>query len=119
MAGINMSIINELRPCVVNRKRALFHMMTYSTGGAGVPEAVVECEDGSVCTVPYNKVRFLDSVEKFEEYNWDNIHPVDLMDNDELCRMMDTYIDKFGYPNGMSAYEMYDELHSESEVVRA
>lgn len=83
MANLNRTITiskNEYRPCIVNGKKALFHMWENFSkpvaaelhiGGApaGVLSftlAIVEFEDGTVCRVDSDEVRFTDN--KFNEY---------------------------------------------------
>lgn len=75
-----MKIENELRPCLVNGKKALFHTWKHRSqivepsplrGGhlGGVLEytvGIIEYEDGKVCECLPSQIKFIDS--KMEQY---------------------------------------------------
>lgn len=64
MAAGNILIKQELRPCLVNGKKALFHKWIVKTDicehkhSAGL----VEFEDGTVDEVYYSKIKFIDNI---------------------------------------------------------
>ena len=73
MAGLKVEI--PLRPCLVDDRRAMFHMwINYSKPEAnGVHSLVlglVEYDDGWVDTVKPEDIRFVDGGE-FDEYIWE------------------------------------------------
>lgn len=77
-----MKIEAELRPCLVNDKRALFHkwsdksqivepslMMGGHQGGVlKYTVGIIECEDGQVCECMPSQIKFIDS--KMEQYHF-------------------------------------------------
>lgn len=74
---------DDLRPCVVNRSRALFH------GWAEIEKpniedgkqvgrwknivALIEYQNGSVEPVSPSRVRFLDGAEVFSRHDWSGV----------------------------------------------
>ena len=73
---------NELRPCMVQGVRALFHGWAEieipnmedgkQVGRSRTVNAVVELEDGSIRTVSPSKVCFADSAELFKGFTWED-----------------------------------------------
>lgn len=75
-----MKIESELRPCLVNDKRALFHkwsdksqivdpsplMGGHQGGVLKYTVGIIECEDGQVCECMPSQIKFIDS--KMEQY---------------------------------------------------
>jgi hypothetical protein len=71
---------DELRPCVVNGSRALFHGWAEmekpniedgkQVGRWKNVVAVIEFRSGEVKAVRPNEVRFLDSDKQFAKYDW-------------------------------------------------
>lgn len=64
MARSDMVIRFEARPCMVNGREALWH--SFYNG-----KAIVEFADGTVQKVYTDQVRFMDTKQKFSEYNWE------------------------------------------------
>lgn len=66
MAGFNSTITvqGDLRPCIANGKKALFHMWV---DHGEVVYAVVEYENGQSDKVSYWAVRFLDTGNRVQE----------------------------------------------------
>jgi len=58
--GITIEI--ELRPCMVNGVKALFHKYIES-------DALVEYEDGTLDLINYKSIKFIDN--KHKEYCWE------------------------------------------------
>lgn len=76
-----MKIKYELRQCLVDGDRALFHgwgfEMKFVSNGLNQPYGnhsvsigIVEYEDGSISTVNPNRIKFIDN--KHEQYIWNN-----------------------------------------------
>ena len=76
-----MAYTGDIRPCVVQGVRALFHGWAEmekphfedgkQTGRWRAVNAVVELEDGSVKMVMPDKVHFADSGKMFMGFNWE------------------------------------------------
>lgn len=68
MASLSdITVKRELRPCLVNGKKALFHTWEqYSVGGIKHLGGIIEDENGQVFRVCPSSIKFLDN--KIEEY---------------------------------------------------
>lgn len=63
---------SEYRPCVVDRKRAMFHRWeSLVEHGIKQTAAIIEYEDGAVDEVLPYKIRFLDSAWKFKNCEYE------------------------------------------------
>ena len=83
MALADITIKQNLRPCLVNDKKALFHgwhefsdvldpsplMLGHSGGQVKMLFGIIEDENGQIVTVKPNSIRFIDN--KIQEYNFD------------------------------------------------
>lgn len=75
-----MALTDDLRPCVVNGSRALFHGWAElekpniedgkQVGRWKNTVAMIEYQNGAVEPVNPCKVRFLDGAEMFSKYDW-------------------------------------------------
>ena len=68
MAEIQIVMKQEIRPCILLDRgmptcKALWHMFYLG-------EALVELESGDTIWVSAHDIKFLDSKEKFEDYDW-------------------------------------------------
>ncbi|MFR2777147.1 MAG: hypothetical protein ACLTA8_01835 [Intestinibacter bartlettii] len=84
MAFRNITIEIELRPCMVNNRKALFHNKYIESDeqyieSDGVEASIkiredikglVEYEDGTLDLVSYKNIKFIDK--KHQQYCWDN-----------------------------------------------
>lgn len=67
----NFKIEQELRPCLVNGKKALFHTWEhYSVGDIKNVAGIIEDENGQVFRVCPSSIKFLDN--KKEDYCFDD-----------------------------------------------
>lgn len=88
MAAFTLPREIRFRPCLINEKhKGLFHKWVHISeirspsllkggppGGVVCGDlALVECEDGTVCQVHPDKIRFLDSEGLFREYDWSGV----------------------------------------------
>lgn len=82
----NIEIVKELRPCIVNGKKALFHTWEQKSEivetnpilgdyiGGGIISwvaGIIETEDGQVIRVHPSSIRFVDN--KIQEYAFDDV----------------------------------------------
>ena len=67
MASGNLKMSFELRPCLVNGKKALFHTWEhYSVGDIKNVAGIIEAENGQVIKVNPTSIQFIDN--KIENY---------------------------------------------------
>lgn len=76
MAFGNINIEIELRPCMVNNRKALFHNKYIEPDGVEARikirediKGLVEYEDGTLDLVSYKNIKFIDK--KHKEYCWE------------------------------------------------
>ncbi len=71
MASFNDIVIKqELRPCYINRKKALFHRWVHTKNllGQEFEVGIVEYENGQIEEVTPNNIKFCD--DKLKEYSF-------------------------------------------------
>ena len=69
MASLSdITIKQELRPCIVNNKKALFHKWIHTKDllGQELELGLIEYENGQVAKITTNNIKFCDS--KIKEY---------------------------------------------------
>lgn len=99
MAGMNNDFIikPELRPCIVNGQKALFHQWIKAKDilQSEYPKGIIEYKNGQVATVGYYDIKFIDN--KITEYSFDNN-----TDAEEILNKAKIYCDKHdGVPRNL------------------